>query len=234
MKAMILAAGRGERLRPLTDKIPKPLLAIAGKPVIAYTIESLVKAGFYDIVINLAYLGHTIKSELGNGDRFKARLRYSDEGEVGLETAGGIIHALPLLGNDPFLVVNGDIMTDYPYHRLRNVKTGSAHLVLVTNPAHHPSGDFSIRNGCLGTDADHLLTFSGIGVYSPDFFIGCPPGKSPLAPLLRDAMGRGRVTGECYDGLWVDLGTIDRFKQAEQMVEQGFFGIPGGADSQVC
>ncbi len=221
MKAMILAAGRGERLRPLTDSLPKPLLPVAGKPVIQYTIESLVAAGFRDIVINLAYLGHSIRAVLGNGDRFNARLSYSYEGETGLETAGGIIHALPLLGTEPFLVVNGDIMTDFPYTRLRAVKTGSAYLVLVANPAHHSAGDFAIQGNTIQTSGNHLYTFSGIGVYSPDFFTGCPRGKFPLAPVLREAMEQGRVRGEFYTGFWMDLGTAERFTEAEEQVKQG-------------
>lgn len=221
MKAMILAAGRGERLRPLTDRLPKPLLPVAGKPVIEYTIESLAAAGFRDIVINLAYLGHTIRSVLGNGERFNARLNYSDEGETGLETAGGIVHALPLLGSEPFLVVNGDILTDFPYARLRAVKTASAYLVLVTNPPHHSAGDFALRDNRILTSGDRMYTFSGIGVYSPEFFAGCPPGKFPLAPLLREAMGQGRVGGEFYEGFWMDLGTAERFTEAEHRLRHG-------------
>jgi N-acetyl-alpha-D-muramate 1-phosphate uridylyltransferase len=230
MKAMILAAGRGERLRPLTDSLPKPLLPVAGKPVIQYTIESLVAAGFRDIVINLAYLGHAIRSELGNGDRFGARLYYSDEGDTGLETAGGIIHALPLLGTEPFLVVNGDIMTDYPYARLRAVKTGSAYLVVVANPAHHSAGDFAIEGNTLRTRGDPRYTFSGIGVYSPEFFAGCPRGKFPLAPLLREAMEHGRVRGEFYAGFWMDLGTAERFTEAEGRVKQGRMAINSNSE----
>ncbi|MGH8551006.1 MAG: N-acetylmuramate alpha-1-phosphate uridylyltransferase MurU [Methylococcales bacterium] len=226
MKAMILAAGRGERLRPLTDTLPKPLLPVAGKPVIEYTIESLVAAGFRDIVINLAYLGELIESALGNGGRFEARLRYSNEGESGLETAGGIVHALPLLGDTPFLVVNGDILTDFPFARLRKIETDSAYLVLVANPSHHRGGDFAIQDNRIGTRGDSRFTFSGIGVYSPAFFAGCSPGKSPLAPLLRDAMDRGLVGGEFYAGFWRDLGTVERFREAEQRVAQGRL-VPG-------
>lgn len=221
MKAMILAAGRGDRLRPYTDALPKPLLPVAGKPVIEYTVEQLVAAGFQDIVINLAYLGQMIETALGDGSRFGARLSYSNEGETGLETAGGIIHALPLLGDAPFLVVNGDIMTDYPYARLRAVETDSAYLVLVENPAHHSEGDFAIQEKTVRTRGDRFFTFSGIGVYSPAFFAGRPPGKTPLAPLLREAMEKGLVGGEFYDGFWMDLGTIERFREAERHVNQG-------------
>lgn len=232
MKAMILAAGRGERLRPLTDTLPKPLLPVARKPLIEYTIESLVAAGFPDIVINLAWLGHRIEAELGNGSRFKARLSYSNEGESGLETAGGIIHALPMLGDQPFLVVNGDILTDYPYARLRTVTTGSAYLVLVANPAHHRCGDFAIRQDRIVVNEGNRFTFSGIGVYSPGFFAGCTPGKLPLAPLLREAMDRGQVSGEFYAGLWMDLGTAKRFREAERQVERGRLAVEGRIDLQ--
>lgn len=221
MKAMILAAGRGERLRPLTDTIPKPLLPVAGKPVIEYTIESLVGAGFSDIVINLAYLGHKIEAALGNGSRFDATLSYSHEGKTGLETAGGIVYALPLLGDRPFLVVNGDIMTDFPYARLRASPSSPAHIVLVENPPYHSGGDFALENNRIMTSGGTLFTFSGIGVYSVEFFAGCSPGKLPLAPLLRAAMGKGQVSGELYRGYWMDLGTVDRIRQVEEQIKQG-------------
>ncbi|MGR9106545.1 MAG: N-acetylmuramate alpha-1-phosphate uridylyltransferase MurU [Gammaproteobacteria bacterium] len=230
MKAMILAAGRGERLRPLTDTLPKPMLPVAGKPLIEYTIESLVASGFRDIVVNLAYLGHRIESALGNGHRFGARLEYSHEGETGLETAGGIVHALPLLGEEPFLVVNGDILTDYPFAELRSCKADSAHLILVANPPHHAQGDFALRHDRLVTGESDLLTFSGIGVYSPAFFTGCQPGKLPLAPLLREAIARGEVRGEFYNGFWMDLGTFGRFREAEQWVRHGCLVKPGPSD----
>ncbi|MGH8557027.1 MAG: N-acetylmuramate alpha-1-phosphate uridylyltransferase MurU [Methylococcales bacterium] len=231
---MILAAGRGERLRPLTDTLPKPLLPVAGKPLIEYTIGSLVASGFQDIVINLAYLGQRIESALGNGSRFNARLVYSNEGECGLEIAGGIVYALPLLGEDPFLVVNGDILTDYPFARLRErvVENSSAFLVMVRNPAHHPAGDFAIQEGRAVASGDKRLTFSGIGLYSPCFFAACPRGKWPLAPLLRDAMQRGRVGGEFYEGFWMDLGTIERYREAEQAIKSGQSALREAIDDE--
>jgi len=227
MKAMILAAGRGERLRPLTDSVPKPLLPVAGRPVIEYTIAALVDAGFIDIVINVAYLGEAIEQTLGNGDRFGAGLSYSREGETGLETAGGVVHALPLLGDGPFLVVNGDILTDFPFHRLRTRRTRPAHLVLVKNPPHHPGGDFCLDGDRLVSTGEEALTFSGIGVYTADFFSACRPGKLPLGPLLREAVKRNRVSAEVYQGFWMDLGTLDRLRLAEEQVSKAAFGKVG-------
>jgi N-acetyl-alpha-D-muramate 1-phosphate uridylyltransferase len=210
MKAMILAAGRGERLRPLTDRLPKPLLPVAGRPLIEYMIESLVAAGICEIIINLAWLGELIEDALGDGCRFGAVIRYSHEGPVGLETAGGIVHALGLLGEEPFLVVNGDIVTDFPFQLLRNQPTGLAHLVLVPNPPHNKNGDFSLCGSTVAAAGEHGLTFSGIGVYRPGLFRACQPGRCRLAPLLREAMAQGEVTGERYDGLWMDIGTKER------------------------
>jgi MurNAc alpha-1-phosphate uridylyltransferase len=227
MKAMILAAGRGERLRPLTDSIPKPLLPVVGRPVIEYTIAALVDAGFVDIVINVAYLGQAIEQALGNGDRFGAGLSYSREGETGLETAGGVVHALPLLGDGPFLVVNGDILTDFPFHRLRTQRSRPAHLVLVKNPPHHPGGDFCLDGDRLVSTGEEALTFSGIGVYTADFFSACRPGKLPLGPLLREAVKRNRVSAEVYQGFWMDLGTLDRLRLAEEQVSKAAFGKVG-------
>ena len=212
MKAMILAAGRGERLRPLTDSIPKPLLPVGGKPIIEYTIESLVEVGFSDIVINLAYLGDRIKSVLGDGKRFNAHLQYSYEGESGLETAGGIVHALPLLGTAPFLVVNGDIATDFPYTGLDLDPFSVAHLVMVPNPLHHRSGDFALHGNRVLNSGRDCLTFSGIGVYRPELFASCGRGKLRLAPLLRKAITDGKVSGRRYDGFWMDIGTQERLR----------------------
>jgi len=164
MKAMILAAGRGERLRPLTDRVPKPLLPVVSRPLIEYTVESLVAAGVCEIIINLAWLGELIEKALGDGRRFGAVIRYSYEGRIGLETAGGIVHALGLLGDEPFLVVNGDIVTDFPFQRLRDQPADLAHLVLVPNPPHNENGDFSISRGRVAAAHEHSLTFSGFGV----------------------------------------------------------------------
>ncbi len=217
MKAMILAAGRGERMRPLTDHTPKPLLPVAGKTLIEHTIDQLVKAGWSDIVINHAHLGHQIEEKLGDGKALGAKIRYSPEGEGALETAGGIINALPLLGNDVFLVVNGDIATDFPFATLKEVEVGLAHLVLVDNPAHHLRGDFGIdAQGRVVDDAEEKYTFSGIGLYRPELFQYTPPGKSKLAPILRDAMKEGQVSGEYYDGFWMDIGTPERLSDLDK------------------
>jgi MurNAc alpha-1-phosphate uridylyltransferase len=215
---MILAAGRGERLRPLTDHTPKPLLPAGGRPVIEHTLEALVRAGFADIVINLAHLGWQIRERLGDGRRFGARIRYSDEGEQALETAGGILQALALLGPEPFVVVNGDIGTDYDFARLRREPAGDAHLVLVPNPPHHPQGDFGLdsdRVTPLG-DGTQAYTFAGIGVYRAELFAPLPPGRAPLAPLLRQAMAAGRVSGELHPGFWLDIGTAERLGAYER------------------
>ncbi len=213
MKAMILAAGRGERMRPLTDFTPKPLLCVADKPLIDYTIENLVQAGFTEIVINLAHLGQQIIEHLGNGAQFGVKIVYSHEGETGLETAGGIVHALPLLGNAPFLVINADIACDFALADLRKPFSGLAHLVLINNPAHHPEGDFSLQtNGQLQLSGENKLTFSGIGVYHPDLFANFTAKTGKLAPLLREKMSEGLISGEKFDGFWMDIGTVERLQ----------------------
>lgn len=222
MKAMILAAGRGERMRPLTDRTPKPLLTIAGKPLIVHTIERLQSTGFTDIVINVAHLGGQIKQYLGNGNQFNVAIEYSDEGECALETAGGIIKALPLLGSSPFLVVNGDIATGFPFASLSALKIDLAHLVLVNNPDHHPEGDFGLdQSDNVVNDAQHKFTFSGIGVYSPALFADCQPGKRKLAPLLRSGMEQHRVSGQKFDGFWLDIGTPERLHELDQHYRRG-------------
>jgi MurNAc alpha-1-phosphate uridylyltransferase len=215
MKAMILAAGRGERMRPLTDHTPKPLLPVGGKPLLQWHVEALVAAGVCDIVINHAWLGEQIEAALGSGDALGAKIRYSPEGEA-LETGGGIFRALPLLGDEPFVVVNADIVTDYPFARLPSVPAGLAHLVLVPNPAHHPEGDFYLEHGRVEAEGAPRLTYSGIGVYHPNLFRGQQPGRFPLAPLLRRAMAAGQVSGEFYAGRWLDAGTPERLRDAEQ------------------
>lgn len=221
MKAMILAAGRGERMRPLTDHTPKPLLEAAGKPLITYTINSLVAAGITDIVVNLAHLGEQIQSYLGDGSRFQANIQYSHEGATGLETAGGIKKALPLLGDRPFLVVNGDISSDYPLQQLLNTEVDLAHLVLVNNPAHHPEGDFSLSSQSLAsTQGTPKYTYSGIGLYHPVFFATLDQGKSALAPLLKSAMQENRVTGELYQGFWMDIGTPERLDEVHTLLQK--------------
>ena len=274
MKAMILAAGRGERMRPLTDHTPKPLLRAGGRRLIEYHIEALVAAGIREIVINHAHLGSQIEESLGDGARYGAQINYSADTPEGdaLETGGGIFKALPLLGDAPFVVVNGDIWTDYPYAELfktplsQTVDTNHshpaipalpatcmdvavsreagcreqpsaalmlpcmAHLVLVDNPRHHPKGDFVLRVGddsskSSGANMCHVhdpvpgestLTFSGIGVYRPELFAGCTPGKFQLAPLLRKAMRQHAVTGVYYTGQWMDIGTPQRLQELDQ------------------
>jgi len=200
-------------MRPLTDRTPKPLLEVADKPLIEYHIEALRDAGFHELVINHAWLGERIVKSLGDGARFGVQIRYSPEPEGALETGGGIRQALPLLGDETFLVVNGDIWTDYSYTNLNHSSSLLAHLVLVDNPAHHPRGDFSLENGRVTDAGEAALTFSGIGLYHPDLFSGHPPGAFPLAPLLREAMLRGQVSGEHYSGRWTDVGTPERLKE---------------------
>jgi MurNAc alpha-1-phosphate uridylyltransferase len=210
MRAMILAAGRGERLRPLTDSVPKPLVDLGGKPLVEYHLESLAQAGFREIVINQGHLGGELPEVLGHGSRWGIHIHWSDEQPQALETGGGIFKALPLLGTAPFLVVNGDVWTNYPFARLRAVKCDWAHLVMVANPEHNPSGDFALVGARLREDGPAKLTFSGIGVYHPRLFEGCRPGKFSVVPLLRAAMRDHLVTGELFTGAWDDIGTPER------------------------
>ncbi|MDH5632196.1 MAG: nucleotidyltransferase family protein [Gammaproteobacteria bacterium] len=214
MKAMILAAGRGERMRPLTDHTPKPLLEVGKYSLIEHLVRSLVESGFVRLIVNHAHLGNQIEARLGTGAQFGATIEYSAEGETGLETGGGIYKALPLLGDAPFLVVNGDIWTDYPFSRMHNmVPAGMAHLVMVDNPPQHPAGDFVLHdNSAISNDLDGRLTYSGIGVYRPEMFAGCQPGKFPLAPILRKLADESRLTGEYFPGNWSDVGTPERLQ----------------------
>jgi MurNAc alpha-1-phosphate uridylyltransferase len=223
MKAIILSAGRGERMRPLTDDTPKPLLVVRGKALIEWIIEGLVKAGVRDLVINHAHLGAVIEAHLGDGDRYAARIRYSPETEA-LETAGGIANALDLLGEAPFIAVNGDIYSGYAYaalaDRARRMQDDSeavvmAHLVLVDNPPHNARGDFALRGPQVLNDETGRLTFSGIALYRPVFFAGIPKGvQAKLSPLLRAGADRGQVTGEHFRGGWHDVGTPERLLAA--------------------
>ncbi len=217
MKAMILAAGRGERMRPLTDQTPKPLLQVGGKALIEYHLDNIRQAGIDKVVINHAWLGEQIETALGDGRRYGLSIEYSREG-VALETAGGIQRALPLLGKAPFIAINGDIWTDYCLASLPAEPTGMAHLVMVNNPPQHPKGDFMLQSGTLLADGPACLTFSGIGLYRPELFAGLAPGKSPLAPLLRAAMARGEVSGEHYPGRWFDIGTPERLRELDQLL----------------
>ena len=220
MKAMILAAGRGERMRPLTDNLPKPLLKVAGKMLIEYHLENLSAAQITDVVINHAWLGEKIEQALGDGSRYGLNITYSAEAEA-LETAGGIINALPLLRGanneaDAFVVINGDIYCDYDYSKLPSSLSKLAHLVLVNNPQHNIEGDFSlIASGAIEQEGNNKQTFSGIGVYHPDLFKDYPQGKLALAPILRKAMDQHQVTGEFYSGLWHDVGTAERLNELD-------------------
>ncbi|MGY5451963.1 N-acetylmuramate alpha-1-phosphate uridylyltransferase MurU [Agarivorans sp. MS3-6] len=210
--AMILAAGRGERMRPLTDNCPKPLLKVAGKALIEWHIDKLVAAGFKRVVINTAYLGQQIESYLGDGQRWNIELRYSHE-HTALETAGGIKNALPLIAADPFLVINGDIWNDWDYKQLAKLEIGSvnAHLLMVENPPHNQAGDFAIANGKVLDRPE--FTFSGVAVYRAAFFTGLQTGKQALAPLLRKAMSEQQVAGQLQPGQWVDVGTPQRLNE---------------------
>lgn len=218
---MILAAGRGERMRPLTDACPKPLLAAGGRPLIVWHLERLAAAGFRRIVINHAHLGASIEQALGDGARWGLSIAYSREAEA-LETAGGIANALPLLGTDPFLVVNGDIWCDFDFARARGIAAQMraasllAWCVLVENPPQHPRGDFGIDCGRLTADAGPRYTFSGIGVYHPRLFAGVASGdRTPLAPLLHEAIARGRAGAERHFGRWTDVGTPQRLAELD-------------------
>ena len=218
MKAMILAAGKGERLRPLTLHTPKPLIRVGDKPLIEYHIEALARAGFRELVINHAWLGEQIETYLGDGSRFGVRIVYSAEGEP-LETGGGIRKALPLLGEQPFVVVNGDIFTNYDFARLRDLPVASVHLVLVDNPEHHADGDFAWREGKLVAEREGSprLTYSGIAVLHPRLFIDSPEGPFKLAPLLRRAQVEGSASAEHFTGRWIDVGTHERLERAERL-----------------
>ena len=216
MRAMILAAGRGERLRPLTDTTPKPLFTIGDRSLIEYHLENLAQAGFREVVINLAHLGDMIRDTLGNGSTWGLNIHYSPEPPGALDTGGGIQQALPLLGESPFAVINGDVFSQYPLARLRAIKCSHAHLVLVPNPKHNPDGDFVLQGGHIapneGPDGQACLTFSGISVYHPRFFASSPAGRYSVVPILREAMALQQVTGEIYRGVWHDIGTLERLE----------------------
>ena len=218
---MILAAGRGERMRPLTDHTPKPLLKVAGKPLIVWHIERLARAGICDLVINHAHLGQQIEDLLGDGAQWGVHIRYSREGEGrALDTGGGIFRALPLLGGAPFLVVNADVWCDLDPRQLNLGADDLVQLVMVDNPPQHPAGDFHLAGGRLSATAEPRLTYSGIGIYHPELFDGCSAGAFPLAPLLRSAMTAGRAGGEHYRGRWTDVGTPQRLAELDRALRR--------------
>ncbi len=228
MKALLFAAGRGERMRPLTDATPKPLLKVAGKPLIVWHLDKLAALGVRNVVINTSWLADQFPATLGDGTRWGLRLHYSFEGAQPLETGGGMWHALQLLGDGPFLAVNGDIWSNLDFAKLPPAPKGDAHLVMVDNPAHNPNGDFALDvSGRMHSEGEHRLTFAGIGVYRPSIFdgwrkiIGSTPGANEdpprfkLAPMLRAAMTRGSVTGQHHHGRWTDVGTPQRLAQLD-------------------
>lgn len=209
-RAMLLAAGRGERMRPLTDQLPKPLLMVRGTPLIVYHLQRLARCGVRNVVINVAWLGDRIRAALGDGAAFGVSIHYSEEGAQALETGGGIFQALPWLGSEPLLVVNGDVFTDFDFAALSIAPDAWAHLLLVPNPVQHPQGDFALEDGRVVETGSTQWTYSGIGLYRPQLFDGCQPGRFPLLPLLRRAIAAGRLSGEVYRGAWSDVGTIER------------------------
>lgn len=217
--AMLLAAGRGERMRPLTDEIPKPLLRVRGKPLIEYHIERLASAGMTRVVVNLAWLGSAIRDYLGDGSRYGVGITYSEERPHPLETGGGIFRALPHLLPGPFLVVNADVFTDFPFAAIAVAPGRDAHLVLVPNPAQHPAGDFGVERGLALPDAEVRHTFAGIAVYRAAFFEQCTDGAFPLKPLLLRCMAAGRCSAELYLGQWSDVGTVERLRALDDPPE---------------
>jgi MurNAc alpha-1-phosphate uridylyltransferase len=220
MKAMLLAAGRGDRMRPLTDRTPKALLVAGGKPLIVWHLEALARAGVRDVIINLSWLGAQIRSALGDGRDFGVQIQYSPEGSPPLETGGGIFQALPLLGAGPFLVVNGDTFTDIDFSALRLSAGADARLVLVPNPPQHPRGDFGLEAEQVLDREPRPFTYSGIGVFSPALFAGCTAGRFALLPLFQRACAAGRLHGERHDGLWRDIGTPERLAALNQELAQ--------------
>lgn len=220
MKAMILAAGRGERMRPLTDTVPKPLLKVGQWNLIEHHLRSLARSGVREVVINLAHLAEQIRSALGDGHRYGVQITYSDESPQALETGGGIRNALPLLGSTTFLVVNADLWTDYPLEPRELAEGQLAHLVLVDNPPHHPRGDFHLEGDRVLNEGEPRLTFSGIAYYRPELFARSGPGAFPLAPLIRTASDEGAVTGEHFRGEWMDVGTPERLEELRRRLDR--------------
>jgi MurNAc alpha-1-phosphate uridylyltransferase len=221
MKAMVLAAGRGERMRPITDRIPKPLVPVAGKPLIGYHLEALARAGVRDIVINLSWLGSQIREALDDGERFGVSITYSEEGPVPLETGGGIFRALQWLGSEPFLVVNGDIWTDFDFRSIALAPSAHACLVLVPNPPQLPRGDFGLEGDLVVERETDRFTYSGIGIYTAQFFAGCEAGRFPLLPLLKRAIAARALCGQVHRGDWSDIGSPERLAALETRLRAG-------------
>lgn len=215
MKAMVLAAGRGERMRPITDTVPKPLVRVGGRPLIAWHLAALARAGVREVVINLSWLGEQLRTALGAGADFGLRITYSEEGPVPLETGGGIFRALPLLGPEPFLVLSGDIWTDIDLGGVQLEPEAQAHLVLIPNPPHHPRGDFGLEGNVVVQRDSERLTYANVGIYRPEFFAGCAAGRFPLLEPLNRAIGARLVRGEVHRGAWSDVGTPERLAQLE-------------------
>lgn len=220
MKAMLLAAGRGERMRPLTDHTPKPLLVAGGKPLIVWHLEALARAGVREVIINLSWLGAQIRAAVGDGRDLGLSVQYSEEGSPPLETGGGIFQALPLLGPEPFLVVNGDTFTDIDLSALRLSATADACLVLVPNPPQHPRGDFDLAGQSILDRDPRPLTYSGIGIFSAALFAGCTAGRFALLPLFQRACAAGRLQGQRHDGVWRDIGTPERLAALDRELAQ--------------
>ncbi len=212
---MILAAGRGERMRPLTDTCPKPLLKVKGQALIEYHIKALVKSGINELVINHAYLGQQIEDYLGTGEKYGAAIQYSPESDA-METGGGIFNALRYFGDEPFIIVNGDVWTDYDFSHLPKQISNLAHLVMINNPPHNPGGDFYFNSGMLNEFKGNKLTYSGIAIIHPLLFKDCASGAFPLAPLLRSAISNNQISAEHYLGVWVDVGTPERLAELDQ------------------
>jgi MurNAc alpha-1-phosphate uridylyltransferase len=218
---MILAAGRGERMRPLTERLPKPMLEVGGHRLIEYHLAALAEFGVREVVINLSWHGERIREALGGGAARGIAIRYSEEGPEPLGTGGGLLAALPLLGAEPFLVLNGDIWTDFPLRSLAAPAASLAHLVLVGNPEHHPGGDYGLESGGRATAGPERLTFSGISMLDPALFAGCRPGFFALKPVLDAALAAGRLTGQRYDGAWCDVGTPARLAALDSELRLG-------------
>jgi MurNAc alpha-1-phosphate uridylyltransferase len=218
MRAMLLAAGRGERMRPITDSTPKPLVRVGDRPLIAWHLAALARAGIREVVINLSWLGHQVRTTLGDGRDYGVSITYSDEGPVPLETGGGIFRAVPLLGPGPFLVVNADIWTDIDFAAVALEEHAHARLLLIPNPPHHPRGDFGLEGDLVVTRDTDRYTYSGVGMYRPEFFAGCTPGRFPLLPLLNRAIAAGLVRGQVHRGEWCDVGTVERLASLDARV----------------